>query len=468
MKKLLLFGCILFSINTFAQQNTPAPLKITTDHYTISGGVLAAANYSKFRPTSTAAIESNQWKWGYAGGVWFNFPAGNKFSIEPQVMYSLVGGKYVGNAVSTKIEQDLGYISVPVFLKFDVARSLALMVGPQFDFLMNAKEKESGTENKGTFENTNFAVTGGLEFFPHGRVSIYARYSYGFSDVSHAPLVPEMQNQNIQAGLKLKIFGKHVPADSDGDGIADKDDKCPNVAGLQRYQGCPIPDTDGDGINDEVDKCPTVPGVAKYAGCPIPDTDGDGINDEEDKCPTVPGVAKYAGCPIPDTDGDGINDEEDKCPTVAGVAKYQGCPIPDTDGDGVNDEDDRCPTVAGPASNAGCPVIENFSSDRVTFASSKAMLTKSGEKELDRAIIYLNKYPDLNVKLTGYTDSTGSDKINTPLSEKRAEAAMAYLVSKGIKTSRLRAEGLGAADPVADNKTVKGRAANRRVEIKVQ
>jgi len=50
-------------------------------------------------------------------------------------------------------------------------------------------------------------------------------------------------------------------------------------------------------VNDEEDKCPQVPGLAKYQGCPIPDTDGDGINDEEDKCPTIPGTAENGGCP---------------------------------------------------------------------------------------------------------------------------------------------------------------------------
>ena len=68
------------------------------------------------------------------------------------------------------------------------------------------------------------------------------------------------------------------------------------------------------------------------------DTDNDGVIDANDKCPTVAGLAKYAGCPIPDTDKDGVNDEQDKCPTVAGLAKYAGCPIPDTDKDGINDE----------------------------------------------------------------------------------------------------------------------------------
>ncbi|MEJ0101861.1 MAG: thrombospondin type 3 repeat-containing protein [Bacteroidota bacterium] len=117
----------------------------------------------------------------------------------------------------------------------------------------------------------------------------------------------------------------------------------------------PVADSDHDGINDNEDKCPQTAGIAKYNGCPVPDTDGDGINDEEDKCPSVAGIAKYNGCPVPDTDGDGINDEEDKCPAVAGVAKYDGCPVPDTDGDGINDEEDKCPSLAGIAANSGVP-----------------------------------------------------------------------------------------------------------------
>lgn len=61
--------------------------------------------------------------------------------------------------------------------------------------------------------------------------------------------------------------------DSDGDGILDKDDKCPGHKGIAKYQGCPVPDTDGDGVDDEADKCPLVAGVADNNGCPaIPDT----------------------------------------------------------------------------------------------------------------------------------------------------------------------------------------------------
>ena len=229
----------------------------------------------------------------------------------------------------------------------------------------------------------------------------------------------------------------------------------------------PILDTDKDGILDDVDKCPTVPGVAKYNGCPIPDTDGDGINDEEDKCPTVAGIAKYQGCPIPDTDGDGINDEEDKCPTVPGVAKYQGCPIPDTDGDGINDELDKCPNVPGPADNYGCPVI-GIKSYEIDFKTGSDKLLTHGKGILDTVVAYLNRNTGVNVTIDGYTDNTGTDKINNPLSVRRAEATKAYLVSKGIAADRMTTAGFGSKDPIADNKTAAGRKKNRRIEIKIK
>ena len=58
-----------------------------------------------------------------------------------------------------------------------------------------------------------------------------------------------------------------------------------------------------------------------------PDTDGDSVPDDIDKCPNVPGIARYNGCPIPDSDKDGINDDEDKCPEAAGPKSNNGCPI---------------------------------------------------------------------------------------------------------------------------------------------
>src|SRR5207302_1404994 len=89
------------------------------------------------------------------------------------------------------------------------------------------------------------------------------------------------------------------------------------------------------------------PGPAANRGCPWPDTDGDGIPDKDDRCPTVPGPRENQGCPWPDTDGDGIPDKDDACPTVPGPRENRGWPWPATDGDGLPATDD----VGGAKSN---------------------------------------------------------------------------------------------------------------------
>ncbi len=249
--------------------------------------------------------------------------------------------------------------------------------------------------------------------------------------------------------------------------------KPPVVKPVPQIPTAPL-DSDNDGITDDKDKCPQVPGVAKYEGCPVPDTDKDGINDELDKCPTVPGIAKYEGCPIPDTDKDGINDEEDRCPTVPGVARYQGCPIPDKDGDGVNDEDDRCPDVPGPASNQGCPEITeevskkvDVAAQNVLFQTASSRLLATSNRGLNEVVKIMQEDSNLKISIEGHTDNAGDEEKNQTLSESRANAVKAYLVSKGIDESRITAQGFGESQPVADNKTAAGRAKNRRVEMKL-
>ncbi|HEX2683259.1 MAG TPA: OmpA family protein [Ferruginibacter sp.] len=232
----------------------------------------------------------------------------------------------------------------------------------------------------------------------------------------------------------------------------------------------PPKDRDGDGVLDVDDKCPDVAGLASLQGCP--DRDGDGIADADDKCPDVAGLARYQGCPIPDTDKDGINDEVDKCPTVPGLARYQGCPIPDTDGDGVNDEEDKCINEKGPASNFGCPVISeeiikkvNRAAQNIFFETAKAKLLAKSLPKLNEVVTILNENPSFKVQIDGHTDSQGKDEYNMNLSNDRAAAVKAYLVSKGIADSRLSSTGYGETKPVADNNTAAGRAKNRRVEM---
>lgn len=449
------------------------PLKVTKDHYTVSGGLLGAFNYGGLKGKDGFANTEFKNKPGYAVGAWLNLPLiGKAISLEPQVTYNTLNYQSTDARGVNLPHGQAAYISVPLLVKFHLGSKVALFAGPQFDFMSKFDSKNNAGYSTETLKKNSLAGTAGIEIMPHSRLSFYGRYIYGGANMNKVNVVPagEFYNRYVQAGVKLKLFGKHIPADSDGDGIRDDKDSCVGVPGLERYNGCPIPDTDGDGLNDEVDKCPTVAGTAKYDGCPIPDRDKDGVNDEEDKCPDQPGLAKYQGCPIPDTDKDGINDEEDKCPNEPGVAKYQGCPVPDRDNDGVNDEDDRCPDLAGPAENGGCPTLEasKFNASNVQFVTGSANLTPVAKKELDKAARILNEqYPQLKLEIAGHTDNTGKADKNQVLSQKRADAVKAYLATRKVDAARMTATGYGQDQPIADNGTKEGKAKNRRVEFKV-
>lgn len=258
--------------------------------------------------------------------------------------------------------------------------------------------------------------------------------------------------------------------DTDGDGVSDKRDKCPNTpAGVAvDLFGCPN-DADGDGVADYQDKCPEVAGLPSMKGCP--DTDGDGITDAEDACPTVKGVISAKGCP--DRDKDGIQDSEDACPDVFGIVAMKGCP--DTDGDGIADNVDKCPTVKGVASNNGCPEIKEETKKvfdqalkGVQFETSKAVIKTSSYGILDNVAKIMKDNPEYKLDIHGHTDSQGDDAKNMILSKDRAASVKAYLVAKGIEAGRMDTEGFGETEPKATNDTPAGRAENRRVEFKVK
>ncbi len=266
---------------------------------------------------------------------------------------------------------------------------------------------------------------------------------------------------NISYGLNLGIriyMGKG--RDRDHDGIPDRQDRCPDVAGPVRFNGCP--DSDGDGIPDIDDACPKVAGIAKFHGCP--DSDGDGIPDAEDACPYAPGPAKYHGCP--DSDGDGIIDKNDSCPHTPGLAIYNGCP--DTDGDGIPDNQDACPTIPGVPEYHGCPAppVANNDDSKVSvpilFEVDKYVIHKSSYPTLIEAAHRLNDDQDAIIIVDGYTDNTGSEAHNEVLSMRRAKAVKAHLEDMGIDPKRIQVQGHSDKDPVAPNDSPENKLKNRR------
>ena len=103
---------------------------------------------------------------------------------------------------------------------------------------------------------------------------------------------------------------------------------------------------------------------------------------------------------------------------------------------------------------------------RVNFDFDKYTIRDADKAELEKAVKFIQKYPNNKIELDGHTDSIGTEKYNQKLSESRAEAVKKYLVEKGgCSASNITAVGYGETRPVASNKTREGRAQNRRVEI---
>ncbi|MFT7497581.1 MAG: OOP family OmpA-OmpF porin [Porticoccaceae bacterium] len=435
--------------------------------WAISVGV----NAVDFHPTNHPGEINN----GGDSSQWFNefFNAGDHYNMIPSVSRIAVG-KYladgfslemagtinriskIGNKTNEQNPGDLNYIGADLGIKYDLNNIIGdtkwfdpyAQVGGGYTWL---DSEGTGTLNGGLGMNFWLGETIGL--------NIQSTYKHAFDDVN---VSPHFQHS---AGVIFKFGG----TDTDGDGIYDKKDACPEVFGLEAFNGCP--DTDGDGIIDGDDACPDVAGLAALNGCP--DADGDGIADAKDACPNVKGTAANNGCP--DTDGDGIIDGEDKCPKIAGPAANNGCPWPDTDGDSILDKDDKCPDVAGVAEHNGCPPpakmseanvaeLENLSKT-VYFNSSKDSFTNDTDSTLDKIVNLIKDFPSESFNIAGHTDSTGSSASNQVLSEQRASAVKTYLSSK--VGNSFTVVGHGESSPTSSNNTRAGRAENRRVEIKL-
>jgi OOP family OmpA-OmpF porin len=198
----------------------------------------------------------------------------------------------------------------------------------------------------------------------------------------------------------------------------------------------------------------------------VMDSDGDGVPDDLDQCPNTPKGVKVDGdgCPL-DTDGDGVPDYLDKCPNTPKGVKVdkEGCPL-DSDGDGVPDHLDECPdTPKGATVNSvGCWALKGV----VLFDFNKWDIKPEAHGLLDEVVAILKKNPELKGVIEGHTDSIGSEEYNQGLSEKRAQAVDKYIEEHGIDTDRYTVKGYGESKPVASNDTEEGRRKNRRVELK--
>jgi outer membrane protein OmpA-like peptidoglycan-associated protein len=344
-----------------------------------------------------------------------------------------------------------------------------------------------------------------------------------------------LTNVGVSLGLSVMLGSKPIP-DSDGDGVQNNRDRCPETpTGAQvDNRGCPS-DDDGDGVLNGVDSCPASVAGAEVdaSGCPK-DSDGDNIPDGLDRCPDTPAgvLVDPNGC-AKDSDGDAIPDGLDRCSETPRGATVDalGCPG-DEDGDGVLDGLDRCPRtptgatvtptgcVAGQAPGQPAPAVSpsrpspDTTAKRprpeaarpqpraqqppsaaaqppppqkppapnapaaggriaagvipgVAFAPGTARLLPSSYQPLDSVAALLVASPKATVEIGAHTDNSGSPAQNLRLTGLQADAVRDYLVLKGVPYQQISAEGYGATLPRTPDTTPRGRAANRRVEIRL-
>jgi outer membrane protein OmpA-like peptidoglycan-associated protein len=319
------------------------------------------------------------------------------------------------------------------------------------------------------------------------------------------------------AGATVDPHG--CPSDSDGDGVPDGIDRCPTtVAGATvDARGC-SQDSDGDNIPDGLDRCPDTPsGVLVDArGCPK-DSDGDGIPDGLDRCSDTPRGATVdaLGCPG-DEDGDGVLDGLDRCPRtpVGAAVDASGCakgqtpnrptpsgaqtvpppaaapppasPTPARGGAAAGASASRAPpTQTGqrpavdttgrpikqpnatvPRAAAGMAAITASVIPDLTFDPGTARLQSSSYVALDSIADMLSASPDVRVEIGAHTDRSGSPNDDLRITTLQAEAVRDYLVVKGVSYQQIVARGYGSSVPLTEDTTPRGRAANRRVEIR--
>ena len=299
-------------------------------------------------------------------------------------------------------------------------------------------------------------------------------------------------SSHLQVLLGLTYLLGGPEQDSDGDGLPDDLDKCPNEAedkdGWQDDDGCPDLDNDGDGIPDTKDKCPNEAedkdGFQDDDGCPEADNDGDGIPDAADKCPNQAedkdGFEDEDGCPDLDNDKDGIPDSRDRCKNTPedkdGFQDDDGCPESDNDRDGVPDAKDKCPnkaeTVNGIEDEDGCPdqlpehiaVLFDGPLKNVTF-NKKNKLNRRAGGTLEKLLELMLENEKVIIEIHAHVDVKGNAAQQKAISLQHATIVRKFYEDAGIDPSRFILFGHGNEKPLANGRGAAKK--NNRVELKV-
>ena len=351
---------------------------------TASAGVVVTDKQfgtSQFAPGGTVRVGYNlSPMWNISIGSGFGFPSSPTLT-EIQPFAAITWTPDINKATSPFLTVGAG----GTYAKFSgfhftaeygghLGAGIRQMIGERVALRVEGREQY---EHFKEFPNAVFMGTAtlGLSFFVGG----------GPGRDSDGDGVPDRFDRCPNTPLGAVVDARGCPIDSDHDGVPDGIDKCPNTPPGVRVDamGCPV-DSDNDGVPDQVDRCPNTPAGAHVDanGCPV-DSDGDGVPDYLDRCPNTPRGAPVDanGCPK-DSDGDGVADYLDHCPNTPSNVRpvdATGCPV-DSDHDGVPDYLDRCPNTAAnvPVDASGCPLEKDSDGDGVPDSRDKCQNTAHG------------------------------------------------------------------------------------------
>jgi len=267
--------------------------------------------------------------------------------------------------------------------------------------------------------------------------NISAKYNFG-GDCSGSS--NRMASKPVKSGIDRKL-------DTDGDGIKDHKDMCPDIAGIKKFKGCPMSEAD----------------MAAKAAAEALALEEARIAEEKAKAAQIEAdriAAQKAAAErkriAAEREAKRIADEKaaEEAAEAAKLAAEKEAML-------------KAEAAKEALKVRNAEVSKRFAASLqgIKFNSSQSTFKNESYARMDEAVAVLNEYGDIRILIQGHTDSQGQADANQILSQKRADAVKDYLVSKGINMSRISTNGLGEEYPIADNNTSAGRAQNRRVEF---
>ena len=239
------------------------------------------------------------------------------------------------------------------------------------------------------------------------------------------------------------IYVEPTPKDTDGDGVIDELDKCPDTKILNLQEGEKV-DKDG---------CFITPKIEDVAVIVASDT---AISEA---------VSVVVPAPIVLQDVSIVPLIENNTSVIVETAIVPVIVPPiDSDNDGVNDDMDRCldTPIGFEVNSDGCEIVKNLI---VNFDSNKKDIKDIYTEEIEKLVNFAKAFNDYKIKIIGHTDNTGNKKANQKLSLRRSTMMKEVLINSGIDSSRITITGYGEEKPIASNSTPEDKRENRRVEV---